>query len=168
MAPELLNDGEENYDQSVDVYAYGVLVYRMFSSSIELDDGYGAKSVQQLMLRILKGARFKRVSEIPECYWHLIERCWQPDPSLRPSFSDIVDCLCQPDLIVPGTNSIEYDSYRSRLLNMTRDRSLADGSTMSGNSAFCSRVSSDCGGAAESQWQRTHRYNFTRSKYRRE
>jgi serine/threonine protein kinase len=116
MAPELINETDTSYDQSVDVYAYGVLLYRLFTPNMNLDDGRVTRSVQQMMLRILRGTRFKQVPEIPAALWDLIQRCWAQLPADRPSFKDIVELLqTNSELILSGTNLDKYRRYQKRL-----------------------------------------------------
>lgn len=115
MAPELLNGSEGNYDKSVDVYAFGVLVYSTFTKSMELDRGVKVRNAQQLMLNIMRGARLKRVPEIPDVFWSLITRCWDQNPLNRPTFDDIVTEMDKCELVIAKTDMAKYNEYRNRL-----------------------------------------------------
>jgi serine/threonine protein kinase len=121
MAPELWADAAEVYTSAVDVYAYGVMLYSMFVAEPlnMLDDGRGeAKSPQALMRRIEQGARFRRdTTAISDRYWELITKCWNGDPSERPSFSQIVDCFVEDpnSFLLPGAASQEVQSYITKM-----------------------------------------------------
>jgi serine/threonine protein kinase len=91
MAPELFAD-EQEYSVPVDVYAYAVSLYSLFADPAELDDNPKAcRSAQQLMLRIGRGARFVRKSNISDYYWDLICECWKQGPETRPTFKNLMD-----------------------------------------------------------------------------
>ena len=110
MAPELFIDAYgDHYTEAVDVYAYGVFLYQMFTGSLELDDGKGvARSPPALMRRVMAGARLKRVPEIDDFYWNLSTSCWQGDPSARPTFLQIVEEFLENEnkekWVFPGTD----------------------------------------------------------------
>ncbi|KAK8857734.1 hypothetical protein M9Y10_016142 [Tritrichomonas musculus] len=92
MAPELFLDGDETYDLSVDVFSYAIFLYKIFSNKIEFEDTR-IRSSQQYMMKIGRGMRPRRPSEIPDHYWELIQKCWKHDPSERPTFEEIVNIL---------------------------------------------------------------------------
>jgi serine/threonine protein kinase len=118
MAPELFGDfgtpGKE-----IDVYAYGVLLYRMFSNNKKLDDAPDKiwNTPQQFLFRIGNGARLMKVEEIPAFYWGLIENCWKTNPSDRPKFDDIVKMFKEhrDDYAIPGTNLHELVQYELKV-----------------------------------------------------
>jgi hypothetical protein len=68
-------------------------------------------------MRVLRGARFKRVPGIPDPIWELIEMCWKQNPEERPTFSRIVDMMKSSDrYVLAGTDMSEYHKYRDRRL----------------------------------------------------
>lgn len=79
LAPELLR-GDSNYNEKVDVYAFGSVVYYVMS------DG---KLPKFNFLKAAKG----QMPPIPDSFSkftkELIEQCWDFEPKNRPSFSDI-------------------------------------------------------------------------------
>ena len=83
MAPELIK-GEDDCNEKVDVYAFGVVVFAVLNSGnppiITVDEvGEGKKAT--IPLNVTKFSR------------HLINRCWAFDPSDRPSFDEIYSML---------------------------------------------------------------------------
>ncbi|KAK8880727.1 hypothetical protein M9Y10_003414 [Tritrichomonas musculus] len=80
MAPEIIN--EEDYDEKVDVYSFGVLVF------VILNDG------KLPIIKIGDICRGKK-AEMPETFTEfakqLINSCWNYDPKDRPDFNHILD-----------------------------------------------------------------------------
>jgi serine/threonine protein kinase len=149
MAPELLN----NDDNSVDVYAFAILLYRLFCEDFELDGDYRCKNIQQTMLRIVRGARFKHVPAIPAPFWTLIQRCWAEQPKQRPSFKDIVAVMrTTGDLALPETDLVKYHRYQTAVSNVAdvkQSKEVADSAQKAQGAA---------GGA------RGRKFNFVRNK----
>lgn len=92
MAPELFMD-DDTYLFPVDVYAYGILLYRMFSNDLRFRDNRPIRSSQQFMMEIGRGNRPARKENIPDVYWELIQQCWKQDPNDRLTFDEIVEIL---------------------------------------------------------------------------
>jgi serine/threonine protein kinase len=117
MAPELYADSEdESYTNKIDVYAFAVLLYQMFTKKIEMDDGLPTKSVPQMMTRIEKGVRLKQQPEIPLKFWNLIRRCWNHAPHERPGFDVIVREMMENDeFLLPGADKAKYFEYQRRI-----------------------------------------------------
>jgi serine/threonine protein kinase len=116
MAPELWLDESKGYNQAVDVYAYGVLLYTLFAADpcANLDDGKNrARNISDLMTRIGRGARFKRLETINEDYWKVMTNSWNHAPEKRPTFVDIVDGLIGnvPGFLFPGANEAQVRRY---------------------------------------------------------
>jgi serine/threonine protein kinase len=117
MAPEVFNDGERPYSAAVDVWSFGVFIYDIFATDLEFEDGHPIKNAQQMMLRIMRGARFKRVDGIPDALWDLMLTCWDTDPLQRPTFAQIVDKLKRNDgMVLPGTDLEKLREYQERAI----------------------------------------------------
>jgi hypothetical protein len=87
----------------------------MFAEPAELNDSpRPPRNGQQLMIRVLRGARFTKKPGNPDPIWRLIEMCWKQNPKERPTFSGIVDEEQRP--IHVGWDLSEYHKYRDRRL----------------------------------------------------
>ncbi|OHT04697.1 hypothetical protein TRFO_27695 [Tritrichomonas foetus] len=119
MAPELFMDGDETYDGKVDVYAFGILLYKMFENKLQLDDKKPIRSPQQLMMRIGKGCRPIKTPAIPDHYWEIITKCWDKDPEARPTFQAIVNILKQDKYALEEkgvkTDMAAFNEYKERV-----------------------------------------------------
>ncbi|XP_053310356.1 dual serine/threonine and tyrosine protein kinase [Spea bombifrons] len=82
MAPELFSG---KYDNSVDVYAFGILFWYICSGSIKLPEAFEkCSSKDHLWNNVRKGVRPERLAIFDEECWKLMEACWNGDPSQRP------------------------------------------------------------------------------------
>jgi serine/threonine protein kinase len=128
MAPEVLDGLGTCYDNRIDVYSYGVLIYHIFTDKLELADG---RTMRQLFRAISAGTRFKWKPEIPEALWKLITSCWKQEPEKRPSFHEIAEMMLNSDdFTFPGTDLDEYHEYQTRIIRETDDSPTRDPSVI--------------------------------------
>ena len=83
MAPEIVRE-EENYNEKVDVYSFGVLIYFILS---------GGEMPKIKIHEICNGKKAQIPSEFTQLARDLINSCWNFDPNQRPSFNEICALL---------------------------------------------------------------------------
>ena len=86
MAPELLS-ADTAYDNKVDVYAYGIVLWEIVTTK----SPYQGISPAQIIAQVL--AHDKRPPLPNNCneeFKELIQKCWDRDPKVRPSFNQII------------------------------------------------------------------------------
>lgn len=83
MAPELVR-GRKDYDEKVDVYAFGVVVFMILTKGQKPDAS---------IADVADGKMAEIPMSVSKFASNLISRCWEKDPSKRPSFTEICDLL---------------------------------------------------------------------------
>ena len=92
MAPEML---ARNYDKTVDVYAFGILLWRLCEGKGNMPKNVH-KHFNALVMLFLNAENNKtpeRLEEFPESCWQLMEKCWSAKAEDRPSFDMVVEDL---------------------------------------------------------------------------
>lgn len=93
MAPEAFDS--EHYSNKVDVFSYAIILYELLTSKKPWGDD-PKLTLYTLALKIKEGKRPNIVrNEIPEKYQELIEKCWDNNPEVRPSFIEIVNDMME-------------------------------------------------------------------------
>ena len=102
MAPEIIDDNE-NYNEKVDVYSFGVLLFFIIS------EGQLPNIKKSEMFRGIK-------AEIPSYFTEfskkLINDCWNLDPEKRPSFVDINNEIEKNDFCLFDLDKSELDEIK--------------------------------------------------------
>ena len=89
ISPEIyLNEG---YSKFSEVYSFALLVYELMTGDNTYESMISPKEIKKLVAD--EGFRPKFNERIPKCYQQLIEKCWSQDPTLRPTFDEIVSEL---------------------------------------------------------------------------
>ena len=89
-APEIVK--MENYDEKVDVYSFGIVMWELIMRE-EPYDGQGG--VQIAYAAAEQGLRPAVPMFCPENYAELMQRCWAENPEDRPDFGEILETLFQ-------------------------------------------------------------------------
>jgi serine/threonine protein kinase len=113
--PELFSG--ESYDQSVDVYAWGMVFWRLVTNR----DLY-VKGVEPAMFNesrvvkaVIAGKRPDATLIHDPAQRNLIELCWSGHANERPTFTQI---LRHPEiLMIEGCDKAQFDAYRREILN---------------------------------------------------
>ncbi|KAJ7952112.1 Protein kinase family protein [Quillaja saponaria] len=121
-APEVLTEQEQQgstsiskYTEKADVYSFGMLSFQVLTGKIPFEDNHlqGEKSIKN----IRAGERPLFPFPSPKYIANLIKKCWQSDPTQRPTFSSICRILryikkflaMNPEQNQPGLNSPPAD-----------------------------------------------------------
>jgi hypothetical protein len=102
MAPELIED--RGYGPPVDVYAFGIILWEMYTEKIPFD-GLDRLTVFR---NVSQGSR----PDLPEetsPLSVLIQQCWDQDPNKRPSFEEIYSQFENREVEFPGTEQRSVD-----------------------------------------------------------
>ena len=89
MAPELLDDDEDQMGFGIDVYAFAILVYEIASGKEPFAENGKSISLSKLVTKVMNGERPKFTHVITNKMQNLLTRCWNQSVDKRPSFDDI-------------------------------------------------------------------------------
>lgn len=105
MAPEVIN--EERYNEKVDVYSYGVVVFFILSGG-ELPD---------IRIRdICLGKKAPIPTTFTPLAQQLVEACWTFDPQYRPGFNIVCDIVEQNNFSLAPLSRLETQEL-TRMIN---------------------------------------------------
>ncbi|XP_041379735.1 dual serine/threonine and tyrosine protein kinase-like [Gigantopelta aegis] len=91
MAPELFTG---HYDNSVDVYAFGILFWYVCAGHIRLPTAFEqCANKDHLWQSVKKGLRPEKHPLFDEDCWVLMQSCWDKYPNLRPHLGDVQTTL---------------------------------------------------------------------------
>ncbi|CAI2179078.1 13712_t:CDS:2 [Funneliformis geosporum] len=80
LAPEVIK--KQEFSKSSDIYSFAYMMWEISSGMRPFSD---RAHDSELAFDICMGLRLKPVDGTPPCYTALMEQCWDPDPSKRPS-----------------------------------------------------------------------------------
>ena len=92
MAPEMIL---HKYDKSVDVYAFGLLLWRVCEGKGNQPENVH-KHFHPLVMLFMNAVDNKtpeRLEGFPDSCWELMEKCWSAKPEDRPTFDVVVKDL---------------------------------------------------------------------------
>lgn len=88
MAPEMYKD--EEFDKSVDVYSFGVMLYEMMEGSPPFSSKSPEEAARLICLEGKRPAFKSKSKSFPSELKELIEECWHSNRTVRPTFSQII------------------------------------------------------------------------------
>jgi serine/threonine protein kinase len=88
MAPEVLRG--KPYTPASDIYSFSMIMWE-FTSGITPFNNRAHDF--QLSLSICKGERPEIIEKVPKCYTDLMKKCWNEDPSKRPSSLEVKNII---------------------------------------------------------------------------
>jgi serine/threonine protein kinase len=114
MAPEMLSGAPYNW--TVDVYAYGVLVYATTTKRVPYEGKEFTSSIA-LGIQVVKGIRPDVPEDLDVKWRDLIEDCWQQDPGVRPSWDHICARLGSVEFRrgFNDSDQLKFIEYRQRV-----------------------------------------------------
>ena len=86
MAPEVFLG--QKYTTASDIYSFGMIMWEVMTGRRPFWD---KSHDTDLIIEIVDGLRPPIVTNAPEGYIELMEKCWHSDPSKRPTATDIFD-----------------------------------------------------------------------------
>ena len=92
MAPEIIR---HKYDKSVDVYAFGLLLWRVCEGKGNDPENVHKHVHPLLMLRMnaVDNKTPERLEGFPDSCWELMKKCWSAKTENRPTFDVVVKDL---------------------------------------------------------------------------
>ncbi|XP_075989581.1 leucine-rich repeat kinase isoform X2 [Anticarsia gemmatalis] len=95
MAPEIMRyNGEEEYNEKVDCFSYGMLLYEIVTVRQPFE---GHEAVKEAVLEGARPSLSPRDLEYPCCMLETMRRCWAGAPALRPSAAALVSVAGAPE-----------------------------------------------------------------------
>ena len=89
MAPEMI---KKNYGKPVDVYAFGMLLWRVCEGKGNQPQNVHRHMIPIVMLvmNAVDNKTPERLNVFTDSCWNLMEKCWHQNPEERPSFHTVV------------------------------------------------------------------------------
>lgn len=110
MAPEIITSN--NYDEKVDVYSYAITMYELLLKR----PAFHYSSSFKLFTLVINGNRpqmDKSTFPYGDGFFNLLQKCWSPIPSVRPSFNEILDIF--PTILPRGIDLEKFHDYVNRV-----------------------------------------------------
>ncbi|GBC08027.1 hypothetical protein RclHR1_07880001 [Rhizophagus clarus] len=86
-APEILKCAK--YSKESDIYSMGMIMWELTSGRKPFDNFENDVTESELTLYIINGERPEITNDTPECFSNLMKRCWDSNPTKRPSAKEI-------------------------------------------------------------------------------
>ncbi|KAL5499849.1 hypothetical protein EMCRGX_G011313 [Ephydatia muelleri] len=87
-APEAINF--KRYSSNSDVWSYGVVLFEIWSLG---HTPFTHLSIEDTIKAVDAGKRMPPPPGCPRAIYQLMMKCWHPDPSVRPTFTSIVETM---------------------------------------------------------------------------
>ncbi|RGB33911.1 kinase-like domain-containing protein [Rhizophagus diaphanus] len=87
VAPEMFQGGV--FSKESDIYSLGMIMWELTTGCKPFYNIVNTVSDIKLIYKVIDGKRPVITNDTPECYSNLMKRCWDSDPSNRPSITEI-------------------------------------------------------------------------------
>ncbi|KAK1680546.1 hypothetical protein QYE76_041394 [Lolium multiflorum] len=88
MAPEVIEHSP--YDQRADVFSFGIVLWELITGKLPYED---MTPLQAAVAVVQKDLRPTIPADTHPMLVGLLQKCWQRDPALRPTFAEVLDML---------------------------------------------------------------------------
>lgn len=99
MAPEVFEGS--NYSEKCDVFSWGIILWEVITRKKPFDEIGG--SAFCIMWAVHRGTRPPLIKDLPEPIESLMTRCWDKEPSLRPSMEEVMNTMSDLMKYFPGS-----------------------------------------------------------------
>lgn len=135
MAPEVFEGS--NYSEKCDVFSWGIILWEVLTRKKPFDEIGG--SAFCIMWAVHRGTRPPLIKDLPETIETLMTRCWDKEPSQRPSMEEVRNTMSDLMKYFPGSDeplklSNQSSANRSGSSSATSTGSYADGTINSNRS----------------------------------
>ncbi|KAM9842415.1 mitogen-activated protein kinase kinase kinase 7-like isoform 2-T2 [Aulostomus maculatus] len=100
MAPEVFEGS--NYSEKCDVFSWGIILWEVLTRKKPFDEIGG--SAFCIMWAVHRGTRPPLIKDLPEPIETLMTRCWDKEPSRRPSMEEVKNTMCHLMKYFPGSD----------------------------------------------------------------
>jgi serine/threonine protein kinase len=94
MGPELIDPEQfglksSHPTEASDCYALGMVIYETISGNLP----FHGDADLTVFAKVIQGKRPPRGGKFRKDLWGMLERCWESQPSSRPSIGEVLRCL---------------------------------------------------------------------------
>uniref|UniRef100_A0A3Q1HWN6 Mitogen-activated protein kinase kinase kinase 7 n=2 Tax=Acanthochromis polyacanthus TaxID=80966 RepID=A0A3Q1HWN6_9TELE len=100
MAPEVFEGS--NYSEKCDVFSWGIILWEVITRKKPFDEIGG--SAFCIMWAVHRGTRPPLIKDLPEPIETLMTRCWDKEPSQRPSMNEVKNTMSHLMKYFPGSD----------------------------------------------------------------
>lgn len=162
MAPEMFNSS--HYDNKVDVYSFGILLWEMITGSTPFE----GMTAFQIMNAVCQNNQRPPISDdVPEGLRNLMKACWEQNPADRPTFEEVFNEFASLKAYFADTD-LERVSNMVKFIKQNQGSKIEQKDSQkckSEDSETKSRESSRSESRRHHERRKEHRYKKNTSEY---